>query len=152
MSLIDDIAIASQAPPLRLLDREALRLLTFSSDRRRLRAGELLFRKGSSSYGAALVLSGSIALDPPEDGSAGGHVVRRGALIGEMALLAPTDHAAQSVAAEASEALIISRELFRRVLTEFPDQAVAIHAYYAARLSELSSEAMSVKRKLDAIA
>lgn len=151
MGLDQDIAILAQTPPLSLLDREALRLIAFSSDKRRLRAGDLLFRKGGASYGAAIVLSGSIAIDPPEDESTPLRVVGRGALIGELALLIATDHPAQSIAREESEVLIISRQLFKRVLDEFPDHAVAIHGHYAEQLRDIAAQAQRVGRKLDAM-
>lgn len=151
MSLDQDMAILGGTPPLSLLDREALRLIAFSSDKRRVRGGELLFRKGGASYGAAIVLSGAIALDPPDDGSEPARIVGRGALIGELALLIATDHPAQSVAHEDSEVLIISRQLFKRVLDEFPDHAVAIHGHYAEQLRALAAQATRVQRKLDAM-
>ncbi|MBN9063442.1 MAG: hypothetical protein BGP06_21560 [Rhizobiales bacterium 65-9] len=150
MSLIDDIGIMSLTPPLMLLDREALRLIAFSSDRRKLKPKEALFRKGSASYGGALVLSGAVALDPREDG-APARVAGRGALIGELALIAAVDHSAQSLAQEESEVMMISRQLFRRVLDEFPDQAGAIHAYYATELRALNGETMAIARRLAAI-
>lgn len=150
MSLIDDIGIMSLTPPLMLLDREALRLIAFSSERRLLRAKAPLFRKGSASFGGALVLSGAIALDPQEHGPPT-RIAGRGALIGEMALIAPVDHAAQSAAKEDSEVMMIARQLFRRVLDEFPDQAAAIHAYYATGLRALNGEAGMIGRRLAAI-
>ncbi|WP_342360126.1 cyclic nucleotide-binding domain-containing protein [Terrarubrum flagellatum] len=151
MSLETDMAALAQVRPFSLLDREALRLIAFSAERRKLRAGDILFRKTAASYGGGVVVSGAIALDPPEDGSPPRHVARRGSLIGGVALLAPTDHAAQSVAQEDSEVLVVPRQLFKRVLDEFPQHAVAIHASLAEDLKKLTRETEAIKRRLDAL-
>ncbi len=148
MSLETDIAVLGQVRPLSLLDRDALRLIAFSGDRRRLRAGDILFKKGDSTFGAAVVMTGQISLDGDEGDA---HVVGPGALIGEMALLTPTQHAAQATARTDCEALVVSRHLFKRVLEEFPQSAVAIHQAYASELRTLSAQTARVQRRLDAI-
>jgi CRP-like cAMP-binding protein len=150
MSLETDISLLARVRPLSLLDRDALRLLAFSGDKRRLRSGDVLFRKGESSYGGAVVMSGEFALDEDENGVPR-RVARAGALIGEVALLVATQHAADAVARADSEALMITRHLFKRVLEEFPQNAAAIHHAYASDLRNLSSQTARVRQKLDQI-
>jgi CRP-like cAMP-binding protein len=149
MALELDVLHIDDVIPLSLLDREALRLLAFSGDKRRLRAGDVLFRKGEASRGGAVVLSGSIAMDAANDGSQAAMVVGPGGLIGELALLLPTEHEAQAIARENSEVLMISRHLFKRVLEEYPHNAVKIHKAYSERLQELNVRVRHVGRKLD---
>lgn len=149
MSLETTVDLISRVPPLNRLEREALRLIAFSADHRRLRAGDVLFRKGDASHGAALVISGSIALDTAGDGSPAATIVQSGTLIGEMALITKTEHAAQALARENSEVLMISRLLFRRVLTEYPNSAAVIHQDYAERLAAMSKRLSGVSARLD---
>jgi CRP-like cAMP-binding protein len=150
MSLDTDIAILGQARPLSLLERDALRLLAFSGDRRRLRPGDVLFRKGETSFGGAVVMSGEIGLDEDQQGEPR-QIARAGALIGEVALLVATQHPAQAVARADSEAIVISRHLFKRVLEEFPQNASAIHQAYAADLRRLSGQTALIRQKIDQI-
>lgn len=149
MSALDqDIAILGAVRPLSLLEREALRLLAFAADRRHLRTGEILFRQDDPSTGAAVVLEGLIALKAGEDEE---KTAERGALIGELALLIPTTHPAQATARRPSQLMMITRALFKRVLAEFPDSAVAIHRAYAGELRGLIAGADQVRRQLDAL-
>lgn len=149
MSLDTTIDLLSRVPPMHRLGREALRLIAFSADHRRLRAGDVLFRKGDGSHGAALVLSGSIALDSAGDGSPASAVAPAGMLIGELALITKTEHPAQAIARENSEVLVISRLLFRRVLTEYPESAAVIHQDYAERLGAMRRQLATVSSRLD---
>ncbi|MGL4494875.1 MAG: cyclic nucleotide-binding domain-containing protein [Beijerinckiaceae bacterium] len=149
MTLDATVALLARVPPLTRLEREALRLIAFSADLRRLRAGDVLFRKGERSHGAALVMSGAIALAAEDDGGPAVEIVRPGALIGEMALIAPTEHPAQALAREDSEVLVISRVLFRRVLDEYPQCAALIHADYAERLQTMRTALARVATRLD---
>lgn len=151
MSLDDTVDLLARVPPMHRLERDALRLIAFSADHRRLRAGDVLFRKGEPSHGAALVLSGSIALDTADDGSPAALIVAPGTLIGELALVTKTEHPAQAVARENSEVLVISRLLFRRVLTEYPHSAVVIHKDFADRLAALSAGLAHVSTRLDRV-
>ena len=127
------MALLGGVPLFRLLDRDGLRLIAFSAKRRGLKAGDLLFRKGAPTTGGAIVARGLVALSPV--GSDGGsYLARPGTLIGERALLIETKHPASAHAVEASEALLVPRSLFRRVIMEYPDSAVDIRGALAARM------------------
>ena len=151
MGLDETVDHLARVPPLNRLERDALRLIAFSADLRRLRAGDVLFRKGEASHGAALVLSGSLALDAAGDGSPAAQIAGAGSLLGEIALIAKTEHPAQVVARENGEVLMISRLLFRRVLTEYPQSAALIHHDYAERLAAMSAQLGRVGRRLDRV-
>lgn len=127
------MALLGGVPLFRLLDRDALRLIAFSAKRRGLKAGELLFRRGAPTTGGAIVAKGAVALSPM--GSEGAsYLARPGTLIGELALLIETRHPANAHAAEPSEALLVPRSLFRRVITEYPSSAVGIRGALASRM------------------
>lgn len=151
MSLDQDIAVLNRVQILNSLDREALRLVAFSADRRLLRAGDVLFRKGSMTIGAAVVMKGSIALDATGEGAPAQHIAQVGALIGELALIIQTTHQAEAVAREPSEVLIVSRALLRRVLMEFPQNAAEIRASFQKRLQAMSHRLAGVGQRLTSI-
>src|SRR5437764_12356611 len=115
MSLEDDVRRLSRARPFDALPREALQLLAFSCQKRRIGAGEALFHAGEPASGAFFVLEGEIGLRSGESERR----AAAGVLIGESALLAETARAGDATAARDSLLLAIPRETFRRVLSEF---------------------------------
>ena len=148
MALDSDVALLRAVPVLSLIGHEGLRLLAFATEARILRAGDTLFRRGEPADGGFVVRTGSIALD----GGAGAPVVvGSGALIGELALVVETTRAATATAREPTSALKIGRALFRRMLEEYPDAAIALHRDLAGRLDATVAELAPVRDRLLAI-
>jgi CRP-like cAMP-binding protein len=132
MSLEADIRKMERTRPFDLLPREALQLIAFSCGKKALKAGETLFDEGEPADAAYFLLSGAIDL------VAGGveRRVQSGTLIGETALMTDMSRRAGARAAEDCVALRIPGEVFRRVLSEFPQAAAKIRAATAARASD----------------
>jgi CRP-like cAMP-binding protein len=148
MALDDDIRVLERAPLLGEIGHDPLRLLAFSAERRTLRGGETLFRKGDKADGGFVIASGTVLL-----GGDGDPERRAGAvsLIGEIALLCPVTRPVGAVAETSVKALFISRSLFRRVLTEFPDIAIMLRERMLGKL-EAEGEAMNrLRASLDAL-
>jgi CRP-like cAMP-binding protein len=126
MRLDDVIFLLNMLPLFRKVEPEALRLLAFSAERRQLRAGDILFRRGDFSDGGFLVLEGEIVLDASDDGSPSPHVFRSGTLIGQAALFAGIDRPATALAREATQLLVLPRELMGRAIEAYPASALAL--------------------------
>jgi CRP-like cAMP-binding protein len=135
--LDDDVLRLGQTRPFDLLPREAVQLIAFSCEKRRLRAGEALFFAGESADSGYFVHSGAITLAGDRAESKAERRVGPGALIGESALYTPTTRRVSARAAEDAVVMRISHETFRRVLTEFPAGAEKIRAALAARTRRL---------------
>jgi CRP-like cAMP-binding protein len=151
VALDDDIALFTGHPLLRVMERDALRLVAFSADRRSFKAGDILARKGEIAEAAFLVASGALALDEHGDGRPAGVVARQGSLVGEMAMFAATERPATIMAREPSAVLVIRREAVTRVLDEFPASAIAVHAVLKEQLREFSNRLRPVRKSLDSI-
>ncbi len=136
MALGDHVRDLARNSTLGDLDPEALRLIAFSAETRMLRAGDVLFHRGDPSDGGYLVVSGALALQA--EGTA--TIVRAPTLIGDAALLAATRRPATATACEPSSVLKIPRDLFRRVLNEYPDSAARLRRSMAERLRALGAE------------
>ena len=133
MTLDDDVARLARTRPFDFLPREALQLIAFSCEKRRLRAGEALFFPGEAADSGYFVHSGAILLLEDATEPKAERRVGAGALIGESALYAPTARRVSARAAEDAVVMRIPRETFRRVLKEFPAGAKKIRAEIAAR-------------------
>lgn len=151
MALDDDIALLSRQPLLGLMERDALRLVAFSAERRTLRAGDVLFRAGEPADGALLVISGAIALQAEDDGRPADDIVGAGALIGELAMFSAVARPVTAIAREPAQVMRLSRSVMRRVLGEFPDSAEAVASEIAGRLRGFVGELGQVQRALRAI-
>jgi CRP-like cAMP-binding protein len=148
MTLEDDIGRLSQTRPFNLLPRDAVQLIAFSAEKRKLAANESLFEEGDAADSGYFVLSGSIVL------SARGHsgerlwVANAGSLIGENAMVAEVSRPASARAKENSTVLRIPRAVFHRVLTEFPNEAARIRANLAARTRKISGELEELRARV----
>jgi CRP-like cAMP-binding protein len=129
--------------PFNLLPREALQLLAFSCEKRQLKAGQTLFVAGEPADCAFFLLTGQIAL------SAAGEerLVAPGALIGETALAAEVLRGAGAQASADSTLLRIPRETFRRVLSEFPEAAVKVHADASKRTRRFLNQLETIRAR-----
>ena len=143
MSLEADVRRMAHTRPFSLLPREALQLIAFSCTRTFLRAGQTLFVEGDPADAAYFVLSGAITL--VAQGSE--RRVEPDALIGETALIADVARHASARAADTVVALRIPREVFQRVLSEFPEAAAKLRAETLARSRKLLGELEAVSAR-----
>ena len=127
--------------PFELLPREALQLIAFSCTKRDLKAGETLFAEGEPADAAYFVLSGAIMLVA----QGAERRVEPGALIGETALIADIVRRANARAEGDAIVLRIPREVFRRVLSEFPEATAKIRDETLARSRKLLEELEAVR-------
>jgi CRP-like cAMP-binding protein len=116
VTLDDDVARLGRTRPFDLLPREAVQLIAFSCEKRRLRAGEALFFPGEAADSAYFVHTGAITLLEDRAEQKSGRRAGADALIGESALYAPTARRVSARAAEDAVVIRIPRETFRRVL------------------------------------
>ncbi len=136
MAIDDDIRLFSAVSFFQGLSTEHLRLLAFGSERLVLREGRELFRANQAADCGFVVATGEIELhsDTPEGKRSHGRY-NRGALIGELALIAPGRRPAFATAVTEAEVIRISRSSFLRILSEYPDLARALHARLTGELT-----------------
>jgi len=147
MGLDDDIDKLAGIPAFAAMEPEALRVMAFSADRLALRAGDVLFRRDEVSDAGFAVLSGSVAVDASGHGATA-RIVRPPALIGERALLIETRHPAAAIAREPTVALKIPRQLFHRVLSEFPQSAERLRQALSRDLRQFVGALAAVRKGL----
>ena len=136
----------ARAPLIGHLERDALRLLAFSAETRRLRPDETLFRQGDRSDGGYVVLEGE--LEASRVGTDAVTVAGPGSLIGQVALFVRMQRPSSAVARRHSSVLRISPTLMRRVLEEFPSAAAEVRTAMADDLDDLSESLERVRRLL----
>lgn len=145
MALDDDIRILGTVGLFETFTAEQLRLLAFGAERLVLRAGRELYRAGQSADCAYIIVSGNITLFHEVNG---GRVpirpVTPGAVLGEMALIAQTNRMTGAIAEVETEVIRLSRSMFRRILEEYPQVALALHQHISRSLTSLVRDIDSV--------
>jgi CRP-like cAMP-binding protein len=145
MSIEDDVALLERVPTLRLLGREALRMLAIGSEQRDFRRGELLFSAGDDADAGFIVQRGSFRIADEQGAEMTAGV---GALIGELALVLAMPRPSTATALDHSTVIRVPRSLFQRVLESDPDAARRLRDAFANRTSQIASDILMAGAKL----
>lgn len=120
----------------------AVQALAYSLETRLLRAGDVLFQQGEESDGGYVLMLGAIGLSAHDDMNTS-HVIQPWALIGEMALVAPSRRPVTARALEPSTLLKITRPFFHQLLEQHPKTAAQVREFFRARLMDFTRHAAS---------
>ncbi|MCB1387519.1 MAG: cyclic nucleotide-binding domain-containing protein [Nitratireductor sp.] len=152
MTLADDIALFSAITLFEDFPPEQLRMLAFGSRRQFLRGGEVLFLAGDPSDGGYVVVTGQIDLSV-RAGETEKLLASQlaGSLIGEAALVTANRRASDAVARTNAELIFVPRDLFRRMLQEYPELAATLHARLAATVRGMMRQMSGVSETMRAI-
>lgn len=149
MSLDSDIQLLAKIDLFQGFDPEALRLLAFGAEARALGEGMQLYRNGAYSDGGYVIVSGSVDITSESNKTL---IEKRGpgTLIAEMALITEVNHSNTATATEHTDLLKIPRQLFRRMLEEYPDIAEMLQNRVSGSLNAMMNELEQVRIRLDA--
>jgi CRP-like cAMP-binding protein len=147
MSIEDDVALLERVPTLRLLGREALRVLAIGSEHREFARGDRLFDIGDEADGGYVVQRGAFRVTL-NDGSSTETIAGPGTLIGELALIVPMQRPATAVSLEFSTVICLTRIMFSRVLESDPAAARRLRDELAGRTSQIASDILMAGAKL----
>jgi CRP-like cAMP-binding protein len=151
MSLKQEFELLRRVPMFAEIEPAKLKLLAFMSERVAFDPGKQLMRQGDPADAAYLIIDGEadVIVETP----AGPVIVATlGAneTVGEMAILGDVPRNATVCAKNRLVALRISKDLFMRMVREFPTMAVSIMQELAQRLdktnNQLSGALAEVKR------
>ena len=150
MSLEADIEVLRHVPFFEGFSDEHLRLIAFSAESRSLPEKLLLYDEGQLLHSAYVIVSG--LLRGEHKGKAGAPAAKReigpGVILGERALILDT-RAAESVRVEErARVLQIRKAMFRRLLQEYPEIAMALRARLSRNVIRASAELSQAARRL----
>lgn len=141
MGLNEEVELLRNIPLFAKLEPSKLKLLAFASERMIFPAGQELFHQGDPGDSAYVVLKGEadvIIATPTGEIT----VARLGKndIIGEIAILCDVPRTATLRAVSELTALAISKELFFRMVSEFPQMAIEIMRELAQRLERTNKQ------------
>ena len=142
MSLHEEIDALRRVPLFATMEPSKLKLLAFTSEKLEYRQGEDLCRQGDVGDAMFIIMSGEadVVVVTPAGGE---HTVARlgkNSFVGEIAILCDVPRTATVRATGTVTALRISKDLFFRLIGEFPQLAVEVMRELANRLNQTTRD------------
>lgn len=141
MSLNEEVEALRSVPLFAKIEPSKLKLLAFTSERLTFPAGQELFHQGDPGDAAYIILDGQadVVVDTP-NGEFAVAKVGKNDFVGEIAILIDVPRTATIRAETELTTLAITKDLFFRLISEFPDMAVEIMRELAHRLEATTAQ------------
>jgi CRP-like cAMP-binding protein len=144
MSLNEEVEMLRRIPFFAGIEPSKLKLLAFTSERVAFEPGQVLFRQGDMGDAAYVILEGSAEVLVDSDaGPVMVALLGSNDFVGEIAILCDVPRTATVKSRCRLVTLRIKKELFLRLLMEFPQMAVAMLRELAHRL-EMTNQKLRV--------
>lgn len=146
MSVRADAESLRALPVFRQCDPTHLQVLAFSAEKHTFVRGERIVEQGAPATAAYFILSGVADLRFSERGR--DHALGQaepGSLIGEVAMIGGTRYSLSATARDGVIAAAITRDLFNKVIREYPEFGSAVHSVLAQRLDQSVRELDTVR-------
>lgn len=135
MSLKEEVDLLRRIPLFANVERSKLKLLAFTSERVAFEPGQVLFRQGDVADAAYVIIEGETEISIEGlKGPIAVAVIGHDAVVGEVGILCGSPRTATATARQRLVCLRIGKELFLRLINEFPDIAMSIMRDLAHRL------------------
>lgn len=148
MSLNEEVEALRSVPLFAKIEPSILKLLAFTSERLKFPAGQELFRQGDPGNTAYIILDGraDVVVDTP-GGELSVAKLGKNDFVGEIAILIDVPRTATVRAESELVTLAVTKELFFRLVGEFPDMAVGVMRELAQRLEATTAQLREAKSR-----
>ena len=141
MSLQQEVEFLRNIPLFSKVDPTKLKLLAFASERLAYNDDQILFHQGDNGDAAFIIMEGSAAiLIDTENGAIEVARLKKGDVVGEIAILCNVPRTATVQAKGQLTTLKVKEDTFFQLVTEFPQIAVEIMRELAARLERTNTQ------------
>ena len=148
MSINEEVDALRRIPLFSNLEPSKLKLLAFTSERLTYATGQAIFRQGDMGDAAYIVLEGQAdVVIGSGDSQRKVATIGKHSIIGEIAVLCDVPRTATVVAVDKLVALKISKDLFLRMVKEFPQMAVEIMRELARRLDRTNQQLAALSKQ-----
>ena len=148
MNLNEEVELLKGVPIFSKVEPAKLKLLAFTSERMNFAAGQELFHQGDQGDAMYVILGGiaDVLID-----SQGGQIaiaeLQKNGFVGEIAILCDVPRTATIKARESLSTLKISKDMFYRLVAEFPQMAVEVMRELAHRLEDTNEKLQAATNK-----
>lgn len=149
MSIHEDVELLRRIPMFAKVDPAKLKLLAFTSERVTFDEGQELFHQGDAADAAYIVVDGSteVIVDLPR----GPLVVAslgKNALIGDIGILCDVPRTATIKALSRVTTLKIAKDLFLRMVIDFPTMGLEVMRELAHRLEKTTADLREARSRI----
>jgi CRP-like cAMP-binding protein len=149
MGLEQEVEVLRRIPLFANIEPARLKLMAFASQRMTFKPDQALCREGEPGDAAYIIVDGTAdILKDTDEGPVKVAEVGRNAIIGEIAILIDVPRTASVVATGELTALKITKDLFYRLIADFPEMGVEIMRVLARRLEETTGRLGEVEDRL----
>ncbi|PHQ70370.1 MAG: cyclic nucleotide-binding protein [Sneathiella sp.] len=151
MSLKEEVEILRQIPLFAKIEPSKIKLLAFTSERLTYQPGDFICRQGDIGDAAYFIMAGEadVIVDTPS-GPMTVAQLGKNDVVGEIAILINIPRTATIQAASELTALRITKDVFFRMVTEFPEMAVEMMRVLAERLVRTTDELQKARQENNA--
>ena len=141
MSIQEDVEALKRIPLFAKVEPAKLKLMAFASERAQYQPGDQLFHQGDTADAAYIILSGGAdILVETAEGPLKVADVGPGAFVGEIGILMDVPRTATIRAIEKMTVLKITKELFFRMVTDFPSIGIEVMRVLAQRIEHMNTQ------------
>ena len=141
VSLNEEVELLRNIPLFAKLEPSKLKLLAFTSERITYEADQVLFRQGDVGDAAYIIIEGAAkVLVDTDQGEIEVAALGRNDIVGEIAILCDVPRTATVKASAKTVTLRITKDLFFRLVAEFPEMSVEIMRELASRLEHTTQQ------------
>lgn len=135
MSILNDVEALKRTPLFAKVEPAKLKLMAFAAERTQFRAGDEMFHQGDAADAAYIIMEGraDVLVDTP-NGPLKVAELGRNELVGDIGILCDVPRTATIVATESLTTLKISKDLFFRMVSDFPSISIEVMRVLAQRL------------------
>ncbi|MGH6931830.1 MAG: cyclic nucleotide-binding domain-containing protein [Dongiaceae bacterium] len=151
MSIQEDVEMLRRIPMFAKVEPAKLKLLAFTSERIVYEPGQDLFRQGEVADAAYLVVDGSVdvIVDSPKGPLTVAHLGKN-EFVGDIGILCDVPRTATVRASSKLVTLRISKELFFRMVSDFPTMGVEVMRVLAHRLEQTTAQLLEARSRANA--
>lgn len=141
MSIDKEVEILRQIPLFANIEPVKLKLMAFASERITFQVGQSLFQHGDEGDAAYIIVDGEadVLVDTPT-GPLRVAKVKRNDIVGEIAILCDVPRTATVTVTQELTTLRITKDLFFRMVTDFPEMGVEVMRVLAHRLEQTTAQ------------
>ena len=141
MNLNEEVELLKGVPIFSKIEPAKLKLLAFTSERMNFAAGQEVCHQGDPGDAMYVILGGvaDVLIDTPSGQIAVAELKKNG-FFGEIAILCDVPRTATIKAREPLSTLKISKDMFYRLVAEFPQMAIEVMRELAHRLEDTNQK------------
>lgn len=140
MSIEQEVEILRKIPLFANIDPAKLKLMCFASERLTFKPGQSLFDQGDSADSAYIIASGTADVIVTTDKPTVVAKLAQNDIVGEIAILCEVPRTATVTATSELTTLRITKDLFFRMITDFPEMGVEVMRVLAHRLEQTTAQ------------